>query len=71
MRNSRRNIPDAVGPQNPLNKTDITPDRVQEHLEEKTSMEEILNSEDEAKETNEQKMERLRRESERKHGPGL
>jgi len=71
MRNSRRNIPDAVSPQNPLNKTDITPDRVQEHLEEKTSMEEILNSEDEAKETNEQKMERLRRESERKHGPGL
>ena len=60
-----------MSPQNPLNKTDITPDRVQEHLEEKTSMEEILNSEDEAKETNEQKMERLRRESERKHGPGL
>lgn len=71
MRHSKRNIPDAVSPQNPLNKTDITPDRVQEHLKEKTSMEEILKPDDEANETEEQKMDRLRRESERRHGPGL
>lgn len=49
MRNSRRNIPDAVSPQNPLNKTDITPDRIQDHLEEKTSMEEILREPDKRK----------------------
>lgn len=49
MRNSRRNIPDPVSPQNPLNKTDITPDRIQDHLEEKTPMEDILNEPDQKK----------------------
>lgn len=49
MRHSRRNIPDAISPQNPLNKTDITNDRIQDHLEEKTSMEEILSPDEEEK----------------------
>ena len=47
MKHSRRNIPDPVSPQNPLNQTDITPDRIQDHLEEKTSVEEIFSDENE------------------------
>lgn len=46
MRTSRRNIPDPVSPQNPLNKTDITPDRIQDHLEDKTPVEDILREPD-------------------------
>lgn len=42
MKYSKRNIPDPISPQNPLNKTAITNDRIQEHLEEKTSVEDIL-----------------------------
>jgi hypothetical protein len=49
MRNSRRNIPDPVSPQNPLNKTDITPDRIQDHLEDKTPVEDILREPDKKK----------------------
>ncbi|HYC84017.1 MAG TPA: hypothetical protein VEB86_02300 [Chryseosolibacter sp.] len=47
MKNSKRNIPDPVSPQNPLNKTDITHDRIQEHLEDKTSVEDIFRDENE------------------------
>jgi hypothetical protein len=47
MRHSRRNIPDPISPQNPVNRTDITPDRIQEHLEEKTSVEDIFRDENE------------------------
>jgi hypothetical protein len=43
MRNSRRNIPDPISPQNPVIKKDVNhgENRVQDHLEEKTSVEEI------------------------------
>jgi hypothetical protein len=47
MKHSRRNIPDPISPQNPVNKTDITPDRIQDHLEEKTSVEDIFRDENE------------------------
>jgi hypothetical protein len=47
MKHSRRNIPDPVSPQNPVNKTDITPDRIQDHLEDKTSVEDIFRDENE------------------------
>lgn len=47
MKHSRRNIPDPISPQNPVNKTDITNDRIQNHLEEKTSMEDIFIDENE------------------------
>ncbi len=49
MRNSRRNIPDPISPQNPLNKTDITPDRIQDELEDKIPMEDILKEPDKKK----------------------
>jgi hypothetical protein len=43
MKNSRRNIPDPISPQNPVIKKDIIEeDRVQNHLEEKTSVEDTL-----------------------------
>ena len=62
MRTSRRNIPDPVSPQNPLNKTDITPDRIQDHLEDKTPMEDILREPDKK---NEERLpdERLKKQS--------
>jgi hypothetical protein len=47
MKHSRRNIPDPISPQNPVNKTDITPDRIQDHLDEKTSVEDIFRDENE------------------------
>jgi hypothetical protein len=50
MRNSRRNIPDPISPQNPLHQTDRTPDRIQDHLEDKVPMEEILKTDENAEE---------------------
>ena len=43
MRNSRRNIPDPVSPQNPVIKKDINhgENRTQDHLQDNTSIEEI------------------------------
>ena len=65
MKNSRRNIPDPISPQNPLHQTDRTPDRIQEHLEEKVSMEEILSTNDKEQEAR-LKEERLRAEEKRR-----
>jgi hypothetical protein len=45
MRNKRRNIPDPISPQNPLHQTDRTDDRIQEHLEDKTHVEDIFRDE--------------------------
>lgn len=47
--NSRRNTPDAISPQNPLNKTDITSTRIQDELVEKISVEETLPNSSSAK----------------------
>ncbi len=56
MRNSRRNIPDPVSPQNPVIAKDvIDQDRVQNHLKEKTSVEDTVapgNTTKEKKQTN-------------------
>lgn len=45
MRTTRRNIPDAISPQNPVIRKDINEgdDRVQDELQDKTSVEEIYN----------------------------
>jgi hypothetical protein len=43
MRNSRRNIPDPISPENPVIKKDvIETNRVQDHLAEKVAPEEIF-----------------------------
>lgn len=47
MKHPKRNIADPISPQNPVNKTDITSDRVQNHLDEKTSVEDIFKDENE------------------------
>jgi hypothetical protein len=49
MRNSRRNIADPISPQNPVIKKDVIEnDRTQDQLEDKISVEDILeNDEDE------------------------
>jgi hypothetical protein len=47
MRHSRRNITDPISPQNPVNKTDITNDRIQNELEDKTPVEDIFRDENE------------------------
>jgi len=50
MRNTRRNIPDPISPENPVIKKDvIETDRVQDHLEEQTSVEEIFDPNDKQK----------------------
>lgn len=46
MKRTRRNIQDPIGPQNPVHKTDITPDRMQEHLQERTSVEDIYSNDE-------------------------
>jgi hypothetical protein len=47
MRTTRRNIPDPVSPQNPVIQKDvIDTNRIQDELEEKTSVEEILSTDD-------------------------
>ena len=53
---SRRNIQDPISPQNPLNKTDITPDRIQDHLEEKTSVEDIFRDENDLTELTDEEL---------------
>jgi hypothetical protein len=63
MRNSRRNIPDEFSPQNPLNKTDITPDRIQDHLEDKIPVEDIVKSDEDITTDEMLRRERLRRQS--------
>ena len=50
MRNSRRNIPDPISPENPVIKKDVIENnRIQDELEEKTSVEEIFNPNDKTK----------------------
>jgi hypothetical protein len=63
MRNSKRNIPDEFSPQNPLNKTDITPDRIQDHLEDKIPVEDIVKPEDDLITDEILRRERLRKQS--------
>jgi hypothetical protein len=47
MKRTRRNIPDPISPQNPaIQKDVIDNDRIQNELEEKISVEEILNTPD-------------------------
>jgi hypothetical protein len=63
MRNSKRNIPDEFSPQNPLNKTDITPDSIQGHLEDKIPVEDIVKPEDDLTTDEMLRRERLRKQS--------
>lgn len=51
MRNTRRNIPDPISPQNPVIRKDISEgdNRLQDELEDKTSVEEIYSETDENK----------------------
>jgi hypothetical protein len=46
MKNKKRNIDDAFSPQRAVNPTNITDERTQEHLEEKTSVEDIYGEND-------------------------
>jgi hypothetical protein len=47
MRTTRRNIPDPISPQNPVIQKDIIDnDRIQNELEDKTSVEDILSEPD-------------------------
>jgi hypothetical protein len=47
MRTTRRNIPDPISPQNPPIQKDVADtNRIQNELEEQTSMEEILSTDD-------------------------
>ena len=48
MRNTRRNIADPISPQNPVIKKDVfeDEDRIQDHLEDKVSNEEIYSNVD-------------------------
>jgi|GEM_PF-5422363 len=61
MKNSRRNRPDPISPQNPVHKTDITHDRIQDHLEEKTSVEDIFRDENELTKHTEKELHRSQR----------
>jgi hypothetical protein len=56
MKHSKRNIPGRISPQNPVNKTDITHERIQDHLEDKTSIEDIFRDENELTKHNEQQL---------------
>ena len=49
MKKSRRNIPDAFSPQKVVHPTDIPQDRIQEHLEDKTPIEDIYGENDSIK----------------------
>ena len=49
MKNKKRNIEDPFSPQRVINPTDITDQRTQEHLQEKTSIEEIYGENDSIK----------------------
>jgi hypothetical protein len=54
MKTTRRNIADPVSPQNPVIQKDVIDnDRIQNELEEQTSMEEILSKDDKKTETSE------------------
>jgi len=49
MKKSKRNIPDPISPQHVVNPTDNVDQRTQDHLEEKTSIEEIYSETDTVK----------------------
>jgi hypothetical protein len=49
MKNSKRNIPDPFSPQRVVNPTDNTDQRTQDHMEEKTSIEDIYGESDTVK----------------------
>jgi hypothetical protein len=71
MRRSRRNIPDEFSPQNPLNKTDITPDRIQDELEDKIPVEDVIKEVNEPKKDDDLTTDEiLRREQLRKQSEG-